>query len=409
MSEWKTVQAGAVVTQRKDVVTLEPGVEYRTMGVRWYGKGAYGRGMGSTETIKAKRLFRAHEGDFVFNRIDTQNGAFDVVPAELHGAFATNEFPLYVPDPDRLLSRFLLLYFQQRSVLGRIDAMRAGSEGRSRWKEADFEAWRIPLPSLTEQRRIVDTASALDAQIEALEAEADAGHNYCSIQRSQLVTTPEGREETPLGEVIEVHHGWAFPASGCRPPLGDGTPRLIRIGNFARNRRSHFDPGRSDEFTGDYPERFLLSAGDLLVVMTCQTPDGAILGWPMLVPPAGGPYLHNQRIGRVEVTAADRIDLRYAYHIFRSDHLNRALSVTAAGTKVLHTSPTKILEVPVFLPPLDEQKRVADALDALDENVQQCETELAHLRSFRSALLTSLLNQEIEIPESYDELLEEVS
>ncbi len=99
MSEWKIVPAGTVATQRKDIVTLEPGVEYRTMGVRWYGKGAYDRGTGSTETIKAKRLFRAHEGDFVFNRIDTQNGAFDVVPVGLHGALATNEFPLYVADP----------------------------------------------------------------------------------------------------------------------------------------------------------------------------------------------------------------------------------------------------------------------------------------------------------------------
>lgn len=122
------------MSQRKDIVLLEPGVEYRTMGVRWYGRGAYDRGVGTTENIKAKRLFRAHAGDFVFNRIDTQNGAFDVVPETLGGALATNEFPLYFADRERLDERFLLLYFQQETVLRQIDALRAGSEGRSRWK-----------------------------------------------------------------------------------------------------------------------------------------------------------------------------------------------------------------------------------------------------------------------------------
>jgi hypothetical protein len=56
------------------------------MGVRWYGKGAYDRGVVTTETVKAKTLYRVREGDFTFNRIDTQKGAFDVVSPELDGA-----------------------------------------------------------------------------------------------------------------------------------------------------------------------------------------------------------------------------------------------------------------------------------------------------------------------------------
>lgn len=171
MSEWRHLPAGKIARQRKEIVRLQPGIEYPTMGVRWHGKGAYDRGLVTTETVKAKSLYRAREGDFTFNRIDTHKGAFDVVPAELDGALATNEFPLYEVDQEEVDAHFLLLNFQQPAVLRQIGAIRAGSEGRARWKEADFEAWMIHVPPLPVQKRIVEVASAVDSQIRALSDE----------------------------------------------------------------------------------------------------------------------------------------------------------------------------------------------------------------------------------------------
>src|SRR5690606_12637291 len=130
MSEWRHVPAGKIARQRREIVRLEPGVEYRTMGVRWHGKGAYDRGVVTTETVKAKSLYRAREGYFTFNRIDTHKGAFDVVSADIDGALATNEFPLYEVNEGEVDARFLLLNFQRPDVLRQISAVRAGSEGR---------------------------------------------------------------------------------------------------------------------------------------------------------------------------------------------------------------------------------------------------------------------------------------
>ena len=52
---------------------------------------------------------------------------------------------------------------------------------------------------------------------------------------------------------------------------------------------------------------------------------------------------------------------------------------------------------------------VVAPLRSLQTVVDLSSRELSHLRTLRSSLLTSLLNEEIEIPESYDALLEEVS
>lgn len=408
MSEWNVVALEEVLAPVRRKVVVADLDEVPWAGARWYAGGIYARTIEVASNVKTKTLDRLEVNDITYNRMWATKAAFGVVANSAAGCLVTGDFPIFVADRERLEPAFMRAVFQTQGFQDDASARAVGTTERRRLKESDFLRMRIALPTLSEQRRIIDVLAALDGKIEALDGEVDAAHQFCSAQRTELLRTPDGQAKTALGEVLKVHHGWAFPSSGCRQPIGDGTPRLIRIGDFARSRRSHFDPDRPEEFVGRFPDRYILTAGTLLVVMTCQTPDGAILGWPMRVP-TGGPYLHNQRIGRVEITDEDRIETRYARQLFQSIELNDALSATAGGTKVLHTSPTKIHDVAVFLPTLGEQKQIADVLEAIDENVRRCESELASLRSFRSAVLSALLGQEMEISESYDTLIEKVT
>ncbi|GAA3888818.1 restriction endonuclease subunit S [Saccharothrix violaceirubra] len=172
-----------------------------------------------------------------------------------------------------------------------------------------------------------------------------------------------------LGEVLNVYHGWAFPSKGCKDAELDSEPRLIRIGDFARDRSSRFEPERVQAYVAEYPRKFRLGAGDLLVAMTCQTADGEILGYPMVVPDDGRLYLHNQRIGRIEVDDT-RLDERFAYYIFKTNDLNRQLYLSASGSKILHTAPDRIQACRIWLPLLDEQRRIASVLGALDDLIE---------------------------------------
>lgn len=174
-------------------------------------------------------------------------------------------------------------------------------------------------------------------------------------------------EMTRLGEVLKVHHGWAFPSSGCRPPGATGGHRLIRIGDFARSRQSTFEPRGVQIYVGEFPFRFRLQPGDLLIAMTCQTADGSILGYPMRVPDNGVQYLHNQRIGRIEITHPQDLDLDFTEYLFRWEELNRYLVSTASGSKILHTAPERIEKFQIRLPTVAEQRRIAGVLGALDD------------------------------------------
>lgn len=190
--------------------------------------------------------------------------------------------------------------------------------------------------------------------------------------------------QAKLGNLLKVHHGFAFSSEGMTDDL-TGRPIIVSIGNFDYAGGFRFGSTRVREFRGEYPKEFELKAGDLLVVMTCQTAGGEILGIPGMVPADGRVYLHNQRIGRVECNA-DLLDKAFAYYLFLTVDVNRQLFNTASGTKILHTSPGRIEDVECWIPPVREQTRIAQVLGALDDKISLNERIAATTRQLGLAL-----------------------
>ena len=180
--------------------------------------------------------------------------------------------------------------------------------------------------------------------------------------------TPSDWTSTKLAEVIDVIHGWPFRGDLMREQLSGG-PIVVNIGNFDYEGGFRFDESRTREYVGDYPREYELKPGDLLTAMTCQTPGGEVLGVPGRIPADGRIYLHNQRLGKVVVTRADILDVGWLHCLFRSPDFHRYLVATASGTMILHTSPDRIKDYRVSLPPIASQRAIAVVLGALDNQI----------------------------------------
>lgn len=177
----------------------------------------------------------------------------------------------------------------------------------------------------------------------------------------------EDWRKSTLGKLLSVEHGYAFSGQEMSEVLTGG-PIIVSIGNFSYTGGFRFAETRMRELKGQVSPRFVLSPGDLLVVMTCQTSGGEILGLPAIVPNDGKTYLHNQRIGKV-VCNPTILNSRFAYYLFLSGSVNRQLAVSASGTKILHTSPERIGAVECLIPPLLEQSAISEVLGALDDKI----------------------------------------
>ncbi|MEV1079746.1 hypothetical protein AB0I98_16095 [Streptomyces sp. NPDC050211] len=390
MSEWQRVPAGKIARQRREIVRLVPGTEYHTMGVRWYSKGAYDRGVVTTETVKAKSLYRVREGDFTFNRIDTQKGAFDVVSAGLDGALATNEFPLYEVNEAELDARFLLLNFQRPDVLREISAMRAGSEGRARWKEADFEAWMVPMPPLPVQRRIIEVIDAIDDQIAALDAEMRALTKVLRRRRADLITDNSV-------EAVRAEHAFGFSTGVRRTPDRAAGPYMTPYLRSANVGYGTLDLSDVLEMNYDPAERekFGLRYGD--VVVSEGSASANAVGMPaMWRDELPAPVCTQMTLLRLRAREGVCIP-EFVFHWCMWAYESRAFLDVAGGTNIKHISAKRAKGMAVRLPSLDRQREMAVELDAMESALEATRAEATRLRGVRAGLLSGLLDRTVDI------------
>jgi type I restriction enzyme S subunit len=171
-------------------------------------------------------------------------------------------------------------------------------------------------------------------------------------------------EALRLEDIMTIKHGYAYEGAYFSE-TGPG-PRLVTPGNFTIG--GGWQDGKPKFYLAPDPEEYRLKVGDLIVTMTDLSKTGDTLGYPALVP-TGGPFLHNQRIGLVNLTNQSRVDKRYLYYLLHSRSYRNHVLATATGSTVRHTSPSRILEFECVVPPLDEQRAIAWVLSTLDEEI----------------------------------------
>lgn len=167
-----------------------------------------------------------------------------------------------------------------------------------------------------------------------------------------------------LGEVLRIRHGFAFKGEYFSD---SGQLILLTPGNFHEGGGFKPKDGAEKFYSGPVPDGFILKKDSLVVVMTEQAKG--LLGSSALIPEEGV-YLHNQRIGLVDIIKCEEVDSRFLYYLFNTSFVRNHIQATATGSKVRHTAPSRIEDVVVEMPPLPVQRTIAQALGVLDSLVE---------------------------------------
>lgn len=175
----------------------------------------------------------------------------------------------------------------------------------------------------------------------------------------------------PLGDLVEILSGFPFKSDAFSTDPSEGTP-LIRI----RDIKTHTP---SCSFIGDYDVAYLIGDGDIIIGM-----DGEFTAvrWQ------GVSALLNQRVLKIRSSRPDLLDDDYLFHRIQSDlaHLETVIS----GTTVKHLSVKDIRRLEWLLPPLHEQRRIAEVLRSVDKAHSLNGLALSHLRLLRKLALRDL-------------------
>ena len=194
---------------------------------------------------------------------------------------------------------------------------------------------------------------------------------------TNLLDKIESEKRTPavLSDYIKIKHGFAFKGEY----FGEqGSHVVVTPGNFFEEGGFRRRKEKDKWYSGPISKDYVLGKGDLIVAMTEQ--GEGLLGSSALIP-HNDLFLHNQRIGLVEIKNEKVIDRMYLYYLLNTRGARSHVQSSASGTKVRHTSPDRIASYEYDFPTLPTQKKVAQILNAYDEKIENNNLIIENLES----------------------------
>ena len=127
-----------------------------------------------------------------------------------------------------------------------------------------------------------------------------------------------------------------------------------------------------------------------------------LLGSSIIVT-ADNRFLHNQRLGLVQLKLGTQWSNEFFFHSFNTKHFRQAAHGSASGVKVRHTSPTKLGQIAVSFPnSRGEQDRVARRLDDLLDETRRLgekyELKLFQISELKQSILQKAFSGELTSP-----------
>jgi type I restriction enzyme S subunit len=160
---WRKVSLREVLRQRKEFITIDDLQIYRRPKVQLHARGIVLRDEVAGAQIKTKSQQVCRAGEFLVAEIDAKVGGFGIVPEILDGSIVSSHYFLFVLDGSKLDRRFLDYFIRTPAFREQVEAQ--GSTNYAAIRPAHVLGYEIPLPPLDEQLRIVERIEELVAKI----------------------------------------------------------------------------------------------------------------------------------------------------------------------------------------------------------------------------------------------------
>jgi type I restriction enzyme S subunit len=296
-----------------------------------------------------------HTGDVIFATTRPAQMRWAVIPAEYDGQIASTGYCVLRPDTSVVLTNFLAhvlgtdvfrQYVEANQVAGNYPSI---PDNRVR-------AYRIPVPPLEVQReivRILDQFTQLEAE---LEAELKARRRQYEHYRSELFDySSENVAFKAFADVGTFSRGGG-PQKKDFVESGVG---CIHYGQIY----THY--GVSASVTNKFVDQAVAiksrcaDSGDVIIAVTSENDDDLARSVAWLG--EGSVAVSNHTL-----IFKSEMDPRFVSHFLRTRQFDAAKRKHISGTKVKSLALRAFEDIGIPVPPMQEQRRLADTLDKFD-------------------------------------------
>lgn len=341
-------------------------------------------------------------GDVLFNNTNSTElvGKSALFESFVEPIVYSNHFTRLRTVTEALLPDFLASWLNHKWQQGVFAAICNRWIGQSAVKADKLLNLNFPLPPLSEQRRIAGVLREQMAAVEKARAAAQARLEVVKTLPASLL-----RQVFPQpGQPLPVGWRWVRLGEVCifkRGPFGGSLKKEVftedgyKVYEQQHAIQNDFEIGSYYISESKFNEMlaFAISPGDLII--SCSGTMGRVAVVPMGIKPG----IINQALLKL-TPAIIQIEPNYLKFYLQSDPVQiRYFRMTAGAAIQNVASVSQLKEIPVPLPPLDEQRRIArvlcEQIAAVEKARAAAEEELQTINALPAALLRRAFNGEI--------------
>ncbi len=367
--EWRKVKIGTYLKESR--IQGNKGDTAKKLTVKLWGNGVYEKKeilQGSENT----QYYRRKAGQFIYSKLDFLNQAFGIVPDYLDNYESTVDLPCFDVN-EELDARYLLGYVQRKNFYKKYGEMADGGRKAKRIQVETFLDFPVYLPSFPEQQKIADCLSSLDDLITAEDKKLTALKEHKKGLMQKLF--PAEGKTVPELRFSEFRDEW----------------KLFLFKDFARITTGNKDTQNKVD-NGKYPffvrsqniEKIDSYTFDCEAILTSGDGVGVGKNFHYIV----GKFDFHQRVYCI-YDFANNISGKFVYQYF-SEHFQKRVMQLNAKNSVDSVRMSMIADMPIYLPELKEQQKIADCLSALDNHITAQAEKIEVLKLHKKGLMQGL-------------------
>lgn len=364
-------------------------------------------------TAKEVKELTLRAGDMVIVEGGAGYGRSAVLDHDLEGWAFQNSIIRVRPRPGQADARFLSYGLQAAMGRGEIDLV-VNTATIPHFTAEKISRFSIPMAPAEEQRRIADYLDRETATIDALiekQRRLIAGLRErrqtaisvgvtAGFGSGVSVVTDDGYFPSiaggwtlqPIGFGFDVVLGKMLDA-GRKPVEGDVDLPYVRAANIKDGYLDLADVN-SMPYTPHEARRLDLRAGDLLVV------EGGSVGQSALLHQDMSGWSFQKTVNRVR--SKGEWSAAFLGYVLTHMRARGHIDMICAGSTIAHLTAEKLRAIRIPVPPLDEQRAIADRLDRetakIDALIAKAERFIELAQERRAALITAAVTGQLEIP-----------
>lgn len=345
--------------------------------------------------------FQLHYSDVLIALSGATTGKVAVINKNIGKALANQRIGKFKVLHSEKIDRKFFYYFSQSTIFNKSMLRNIGRSAQGNLSPEQIKKLPITLPPLPEQRMIAKILSTADETIQQtseiiaktqelkkglMQELLTKGIGHTRFKKTEVDEIPEEWEVVKLGDIThEIYYGITARATDKESPL-----KMLRTTDI-KNYSTDWEKLPYCEITEKRNNigKYFLEKDDLIIARAGTT------GVSILVDRS----LNNMVFGSYLIKAKLKafVHSKFIHYFLQSNfYWNHILSTQAGSTmKNINLPILKSLRLP--LPPLPEQKKIAEILSCVDEKIELERKKKAELEELKKGLMQDLLTGRVRV------------